>query len=383
MNAFFLAAVVSCFVAWLIVCFDHLHSHLSADHDLTGVQKFHDVPVPRIGGVALLAGLSSAFVVLGLSLDETCYFWLLLVAAPAFFGGIVEDLTKTVSARSRLILTLLSAAVGHFLLDATLVRLDVPWLDMWLVSGGTFALVLTMVAVAGVTNAINLIDGYNGLASSVSCGAALVMGVMAALLGDVWLASIAFALAGALLGFLMWNYPYGKLFLGDGGAYLTGVMLAEVAVLLVSHHAEVSAWFPLLVLLYPVFETLFTIYRRLRLHQRSPGQPDACHLHHLVYLRLARWHVGSRVPRDRLLRNALTTPYLLVLWGCSAVPALLWWNNTPLLLFSAGLFAVTYVWLYQQLSHFRAPRWLIIYRPTPAVLATSTRTATMPPADSV
>lgn len=112
MNAFFLAAVVSGFVAWLIVRFDHLHSHLSADHDLTGVQKFHDVPVPRIGGVALLAGLSSAFVVLGLSLDETRYFWLLLVAAPAFFGGIVEDLTKTVSARSRLILTLLSAAAS-------------------------------------------------------------------------------------------------------------------------------------------------------------------------------------------------------------------------------------------------------------------------------
>src|SRR5258707_10042434 len=103
---------------------------------------------------------------------------------------------------------------------------------------------------------------------------------------------------GAGLEFMAWNYPKGKIFLGDGGAYLLGFWLAELAVLLVARNPDVSPWFPLLLLVYPIFETLFSIYRRCFLHGRSSGDADALHFHQLIYKRLARIDVGSKDPAE-------------------------------------------------------------------------------------
>ena len=93
---------------------------------------------------------------------------------------------------------------------------------------------------------------------------------------------------GALLGFLVFNYPSGRIFMGDGGAYLLGFWLGELSVLLVVRNPDVSPWFPIVLLAYPVVETLFSIYRRKFLQGRSAGRPDAMHLHQLIYRRLAR-----------------------------------------------------------------------------------------------
>ena len=170
------------------------------------------------------------------------------------------------------------------------------------------------------------------------------------------------SLAGALFGFLVWNFPFGRIFLGDGGAYFVGFLLAELSVLLVARHPHVSAWFPLLLLFYPVFETLFTIFRRMSLHARSPGHPDACHLHQMLYKRAVRWHVGTRDPQHKTLRNALTAPYLWALWLVSAIPALLFWRFPALLMLSCLGFAIVYVWLYMRLLRWRTPKWLILRR---------------------
>ncbi len=92
----------------------------------------------------------------------------------------------------------------------------------------------------------------------------------------------------SIFGFFIWNWPYGKIFLGDAGAYFIGFMIGMLSVLLVVRNHEVSAWFPLVLVIYPVMETLFSIYRRYIVHKISPGQPDRLHLHSLVYSRILK-----------------------------------------------------------------------------------------------
>ncbi len=362
MIVFLIAFLTSALSAWLIIRSEHLHQHLTADTDLDGVQKFHVVAVPRVGGLAILLGMLGAATWLSLLLSELPYqTWLLLmVAGPAFFGGITEDMTKKVGVLPRLLLTMLSAVAGYWFLGAALTRLDIPVIDTLLSSWWPVSLLLTAVAVGGVANAINLIDGYNGLAATVSAGIAMCLAFVGYLLSDSFMVVSCLSLAGALFGFLVWNFPFGRIFLGDGGAYLVGFLLAELSVLLVARHPHVSAWFPMLLLFYPVFETLFTIVRRVSTHGGSPGRPDACHLHQMLYKRVVRWHVGSKDPYHRTLRNAFTAPYLWALWLVSAIPALLFWRSSPLLLLSCAVFAALYIWLYRCLAHWHTPRWMIL-----------------------
>lgn len=174
-----------------------------------------------------------------------------------------------------------------------------------------------------------------------------------------------FAMVGSIAGFLFWNFPRGLMFAGDGGAYLVGFMIAEVSVLLVARHAQVSPWFPMLCVIYPVFETLFSIYRRKFLQGRRIGHPDALHLHQLIYMRLVRWMVGSKNADHKTMRNSLTSPYLWALSSVSVVPAMLFWQNTKVLVAFCIIFAISYICLYRMIIRFRTPRWLVLRRACP------------------
>lgn len=183
-------------------------------------------------------------------------------------------------------------------------------------------------------------------------------GYVAFILGDSLLWMLSFATIGSILGFFVWNYPRGLIFLGDGGAYLIGFLIGEISVLLVARHQEVSPWFPLLLVIYPVFETLFSIYRRKFIKGVSPGMPDALHLHTLVFRRLVRWAVGVG-STAQVKQNAATSPYLWILCSMSVFPALFFWRNTVALIVCVLGFATVYVWLYQRIVRFRSPKLLV------------------------
>ena len=165
--------------------------------------------------------------------------------------------------------------------------------------------------------------------------------------------------AGAVLGFFVWNFPAGLIFLGDGGAYFLGFMVAELSVLLIARHREVSPLFPLLACAYPIFETLFTMYRRKFIRGVATGAPDGIHLHTLIHRRLIRPRAktGSR-ERRQTTRNSMTSPYLWVLCLLSILPSVLWWDSTRVLTGFLLLFMVSYVWLYWRIVRFKTPRWL-------------------------
>lgn len=363
-----LSALASGFACYLIVRYEHLHAHFTHDHVESGPQKFHASPVPRIGGVAILLGLLVAGIgLLSLRRDfaREEFGYLLLAALPVFAGGIAEDITKKVGVLTRLLLTMMAAALGAWLMSAVLERVDVPGIDS-LLAWTPLALALTIVAVSGVANSINLIDGYNGLAGGFSVLVLAALATVAVQVGDVLVMIASLALMGALLSFLVWNYPKGKLFLGDSGAYLVGFWLAELSVVLVVRHPEVSPWFPLLLLAYPVFETLFSMYRRKFFRGHSPGRPDALHLHQLIYFRLVRVSVGSRDSISRTHRNGIVAGYIWAIAGLFCVlPALLFWRESVWLAGCTLVFCTCYVWLYRRMIGWRAPGFLIRRLPAP------------------
>ena len=359
-----LVALVSSLAAtiWLV------HSakkqgHRFHDHDLSGPQKFHVAPVPRVGGVGIFLGVSLAVGLLWLRQPAIAgqASLLMLCALPAFGSGLTEDLTKNQSPRRRLAFTAVSAALAVWLLDASIQRTDIPGLD-WLVAFPLGAALVTIFVVAGVANSVNIIDGFNGLASMCAMLMLASIGYVAFQVNDTLILWLAVAGVGAVLGFFVWNFPGGLIFLGDGGAYFLGFFVAELAILLLHRNPDVSPMFPLLVCIYPVFETVFSIYRRKMLRGQPAGMPDGIHLHSLIYRRIMRWAIGKQSKRSAARRNSMTSPYLWMLCMTAVVPAMLFWDSTPVLGGFVVLFGLVYTGLYWRIVRFKSPRWMVSRR---------------------
>lgn len=363
MLVLFTAFAVSLVITLAIVHRAKAYGHRLQDHDLSGPQKFHSVPVPRVGGAGIVAGVLGAVALIGWRSPELRSPALLLMvcAIPAFSSGLVEDLTKNQSPRRRLFFTAVSATLSVWLLDATISRTDLPGLD-WLVSFWFLAALITVFVVAGVANSLNIIDGFNGLASMCAVLMMASIGYVAFHVGDSLILWLAIAGVGAVLGFFVWNFPAGLIFLGDGGAYFLGFYIAELAILLLHRNPTVSPMFPLLVCIYPVFETLFSIYRRKFVRGMPVGAPDGIHLHSLIYRRIMKWAVGSSYRRSAARRNSMTSPYLWMLCMLAVVPAMLFWDSTPILACFIVLFGVVYTGLYWRIVRFKSPRWMVSRR---------------------
>jgi UDP-GlcNAc:undecaprenyl-phosphate GlcNAc-1-phosphate transferase len=356
-----LASFFSSFIATLLIIrFKHLHGQFSGDSDLSGPQKFHAESVPRIGGLSIAIGiLASVLVSLQSSEAFSLKIILLLCALPVFAIGLTEDITKKIGVKVRLLFTAVAALLAVHYLGAHVIKLDIVGID-YLLSFPVVAILFTVFAITGLANAYNIIDGFNGLSSMVGIITLLGLAYMSYLFQDFAILNLSLIMVGAILGFFIWNYPRGLIFLGDGGAYLIGFWVAVLSVLLVIRHPNISPWFALLINAYPVLETLFTIYRR-KIHQgKSPGLPDGIHFHTLIYRRILNY-TAVKTNLDLLNANAKTAPYLWLLSTFAITPALLFWNSTAILVGFMIIFSVSYVWLYTKIVRFKTPAWMRMY----------------------
>jgi UDP-GlcNAc:undecaprenyl-phosphate GlcNAc-1-phosphate transferase len=362
----FTAFFSSLLVILLIIRYRHVHEHLSGDHDLSGPQKFHHESVPRIGGLGIYVALLITNLVAYLKNPSLGLFLslILIAALPVGGAGLIEDLTKRISVKARLIAGFVSGALLLYFFTINSIRIDIwglntLFLNVWV------AAIFLCIACSGLANAYNIIDGFNGLASMVGVISTAAIAFVAFKVGDFSIIYTALILIGAVLGFFIWNYPRGLIFLGDGGAYLIGFLIAALSILLVHRNPGVSPWFALLVNAYPVFETLFTIWRRSVHQGKSPSLPDGAHFHSLIYRRILRWaHAIDRqsaniqVPHHLYLNNAKTSPYLWLISSIGIIPAILFWESTPLLIMSSLLFIAIYSYCYRTIVQRRKPWWL-------------------------
>ncbi len=359
MYATIIAFIISFISCFLIVRYKHLHSNLSGDSNFLEPQKFHHHIVPRIGGIAVFLGILSASLVRSLQdISVDINLWIISVCSlPALMVGLTEDITKKIGVHTRLLATTCCALLPGYFLNAWITHIDIFGFD-YLLTIPAFSVIFTCIAIAGLANAYNIIDGFNGLASMVAIIALLAITYVAIRVDDNAIAISAFAMAGSLAGFFLWNYPRGLIFLGDGGAYLIGFWIATLSILLVIRHPNVSPWFAVLVNCYPIFETLFSIWRK-KIHQgKSPGQADAAHFHSLIYRRIIRWAHIPNFEKGQHQANAKTSPYLWLLSSLAVFPAILWWEYTWVLQLSVAWFSISYVYLYILIVKFKTPAWI-------------------------
>ena len=359
MTAIIGAFVISYLITLLLIRYEHVHGKISADLDFNSPQKFHSVAVPRIGGLAIFVGLMAGLGIKVFQDSALGFDWMLLFACsiPAFGSGMIEDLTKKINAKTRLLATFIAGTLACYFLNMTISKIDLAWID-YLLNVKIIAFLFTSIMIAGLINSYNIIDGFNGLASMTAMITLLAIAYVAYQVNDSALCIYALMMTAAIMGFFIWNYPKGSIFLGDGGAYLIGFWIAALSILLVVRNRDVSPWFACLINIYPAFETMFSIWRKKMIRKISPGQPDGAHLHMLIYGRIARW-MRIDDPNKSFLANARTAPFLWVLAGTTIIPAILLWRNTLALQVMTLLFCILYLAAYRALVLFKMPKWFL------------------------
>ena len=337
-----------------------------ADPSLHDPQHIHVGFTSRLGGLAIVIGFAVA-VAIALqfgSMPLLPALSLLTAALPVAIVGLWEDLTHRASPKHRLVAAVFSAALASAFAHGVIARLDLPWVDGWL-ANLAFAIPLTWFMVVGACNAFNIIDGTNGLAGG-SAGLMFVgLAVIASKTGDTLVLAEASAMTGALMGFLLWNYPKGKVFLGDAGAYFIGFVYAQLSIQIVSRNEGVSAWFVVALAAYPIVETLFSIYRRKIVGHVAAMQPDTRHLHSLLYLHFlssakrppaqerrqvsaGRPYSGKERRQPQRRANARVAPWLWLHGALCFAVALAFFDSTPVLIGFLLIYVVVYTYCYRE-----------------------------------
>ena len=245
--------------------------------DQPGLRRFHKLPTPRWGGVSFFLGVAASILLWGHDRATAAY---LAGASLLIIVGMFDDL-KGLGWKAKF--SGIAAAVTIPIFGGNVVINHLGrYGDLGRVELGFLGIPFTYFAVVGVTNAINLIDGLNGLAGGISLISFLVMGIAALAAGNSSVAIICFAFVGALAGFLRYNFPKAKIFMGDSGSLFLGFSLAVCAIMLTQNEEHrVSPMFPVLVLILPIFDTMRVMFIRL-FKGRNPFKGDKTHLHHLI-----------------------------------------------------------------------------------------------------
>ncbi|MDA7592276.1 glycosyltransferase [Rhodobacteraceae bacterium] len=318
--------------------------------DEVAIQSAHSGFVPRVGGLAiyisilvLIPLLSFGFIPLSIvfDLDAEQLTLLILSAAPVFSIGLAEDLGYDMSPKARLVASTVSGLVAILLFKVWLSKLGIPGIDQLLMFA-PFGILFTIFATVGVVNAFNLIDGLNGLSSYVTVSVALSMSIIAFQAGNIQISIFLVLIVAAVLGFMVLNFPMGKIFLGDGGAYALGHLLVWSALILFNSSDEVSTFAILLVFFWPVADTGLAIWRRWRLGNPA-DRPDRLHFHQLA-MRFLEIRFFGRDKRE--IANPLATLILIPLISAPQVLGILFWDEFKATVWSALGAAVVFVATY-------------------------------------
>ena len=253
--------------------------------DQPGERKVHQRPMVRLGGVAIFAGSTLALLVVWLlggfgilPQDKEWEIWGLVLGGLGFFLiGLADDLLN-LPALFRLVLQMICAGFA-WQMGVKIDFLTIPLNDI-VVLPDVVSFPLTIVWLVGMANAINWIDGLDGLAAGVSGIAAAVMLIVCLFMKQPEAALVAAALTGGTIAFLRYNFNPAQIFMGDGGSYFIGFTLAGIGVIgLVKSTAVTAVFLPYIILAVPIVDMSAVIFSRLR-QGKSPFRADKRHLHH-------------------------------------------------------------------------------------------------------
>ncbi len=312
-----------------------------SDSDFTKPQAFHEKSTYRIGGITIFLALIIIFLY-SFFFNKLVYFEYISFCTIFFILGLIDDLKINLKPKLRLLLMSSFLIVliinNNFYIEKTglgflnnLLEIDI------------FSLFFVCLCFLFIINGSNLIDGFNGLLGIHSLIIFIVLFTINLIGENSYLAEIIFFVIMIILVFLKFNFPNAKIFLGDSGAYLIGVLIAISIINTSIANPDISPFFFCILLFYLFFEVFFSFIRKLFFARQSPFFPDGNHLHMLVYKFVLKKN------KRKLTSNYMTSLYINLFYVVLIIPGTLFMNNGMFCKYYFLFLLLSYIYFYKML----------------------------------
>ena len=279
-------ALISFFIFLIVSKYSHkIRGGTLLDKDFSKPQAFHEIPVTRSGGIAVIISLSVFFYIYYLLYDEVLYNYI-FISYSVFIVGFLDDLRISIQPLSRLIIMILLLFIFIYVLQIKILNIDIPFLS-YLMSNYLFSSIFVLLCFLFVINGANLIDGFNGLLTINLIIINIVLTYININNENLEFSILLISQIIILLSFLLFNFPSAKIFLGDSGAYTMGALTGLNTIITNNLNPEISSFFFCTLLFYLFFDVFFSFLRKLT-QKKSPIYPDDKHLHMLSFYKISR-----------------------------------------------------------------------------------------------
>lgn len=332
---------ISITISFLLILLNKYFSSKGLINLRSGPQRFHTESISRFGGVSIYVSLFLVSFILDGGIKEYDLLRIILLSSlPAFLIGLIDDLDFYVKPKLRLIFISSTPILLFYFAGIEVRFVDIFFID-YLLSYDVLALIFILVAMSAMINGFNIIDGFNGLTLTFSLVLMISLISSGVYSGDLEWITYFVAIFFAVLGVYIFNFPFGKIFLGDAGAYLLGILIPS-GLIIYTLDNDLSPWYAMIHLIYPTTEVIFSFFRKIIIQKKSPLHPDGLHFHMLIYKRLTK-KLGIK---NMLSRHAIVTLIITLINIPNVVIASAFGDNSMALLLGCLNFILFYLTIY-------------------------------------
>ena len=335
-NLLISAGVMTALYGIIITQWPQWQKHKSFFKNYQGVQRVHEGEIPRLGGLVIYIGVWVYWLLCQHDQEMPFIQCLLISSLPLIFISVKEDLLHNTRAVTRLVSMAVSCILFFLSYDLSYPFIELFVIGEWINNSSVLSLLFFSFCVLVIINGSNMIDGANGLLPMTLLMQALCLMFIAYEANDSLNMVRLFYIIAPIIIFIGFNYPWGRIFLGDSGAYFLGFMMSLLTIIIFSEHPEFPTWGAVLILFYPAFELIFSIIRKLIEH-KNPMEPDRHHLH------LKMFHLFNSQVMKPGARNSMVMPFLALIWGMPFI--LLVWVKKSLILTVIAIFLCIFIYL--------------------------------------
>ena len=309
-------------------------------------QRIHVNEIPRLGGLIIFffifIFIFSNSIDIYTKPELPLFSFICFCAIPIFLIGFCEDIYQNTSPYLRLFVMFVSASVVIIFSGIQLPILTIPLIGSF-ISNSILVYPFFIISVVIFMNGVNMIDGSNGLMPMTALGQLASLIFLSNVTGDYQLINFLLLLAFPLIIFTFFNYPFGKIFMGDLGAYVYGFFIAIMTIIFFGRNPVLPSWGAVLILFYPLIEIFFSYYRKIFYDKISPLYPDSYHIH------LKMYHLLSNKIKKRRVANSLVMPTLSILWLSPCILITWFYDSLLGILISLVVLTVAYLGFYWSL----------------------------------
>ena len=333
-------ALISFFIFLIVSKYSYkIRGGALLDKDFSKPQAFHEIPITRSGGIAVIFSLSVFFYIYYLLYDKILYNYI-SISYSVFIVGYLDDLRINIKPLSRLIIMILLLFVFIYILPIQILNIDIPFLT-YLMSSHIFSSIFVLLCFLFVINGANLIDGFNGLLTINLIIINIILAYINITNQNLEFSILIISQIIILLTFLLFNFPNSKIFLGDSGAYTLGALTSLNTIITNNLNPKISSFFFCTLLFYLFFEVFFSFFRKLS-QKKSPIYPDDKHLHMLSFYKISSIYGKNK-------GNYLNSIFINLLYLILVIPGLYLLNDPQLSRYWFFILLLIYLIIYSGL----------------------------------